>query len=92
MFSSPSPLDPRFHQLDEGAGRGRDGRAWYGVVLVTVEAPAGLLLAALVLGERLAPAQLAGAALVVGAIVILQVRLRLPWARTETVRALPPLG
>jgi drug/metabolite transporter (DMT)-like permease len=58
-------------------------------LLVTVEAPAGLLLAALALGERLAPAQLAGAALVVVAIVLLQVRVRLP-RRTAAVRALPP--
>ena len=59
-------------------------------LLVTIEAPAGLALAALALGERLAPAQLAGAALVVGAIVILQVRLRLPPRRRSLeVRPLP---
>lgn len=58
-------------------------------LLVTVEAPAGLLLAALALGETLATAQLAGAALVVGAIVLLQVRVRLPRLRTAEVRALP---
>jgi drug/metabolite transporter (DMT)-like permease len=42
-------------------------------LLVTIEVPIGLTLAALVLGDRLAPAQLAGAALVVGAIALLQV-------------------
>lgn len=47
-------------------------------LLVTIEVPAGLTLAAVVLGERLAPAQLLGAALVVAAIVLLQLRLRLP--------------
>ena len=41
---------------------------------MTIEAPAGVALAALALGERLAPAQLAGAVLVLGAIVLLQVR------------------
>ena len=58
-------------------------------LLVTIEAPAGLALAALALGERLAPAQLVGAALVVGAIVVLQVRLRLPRRRALEVRPLP---
>jgi drug/metabolite transporter (DMT)-like permease len=57
--------------------------------LVTIEAPAGLALAALALGERLAPVQLAGAALVVGAIVLLQVRLRLPRRRAAEVHQLP---
>ena len=58
-------------------------------LLVTIEAPAGVALAALALGERLAPAQLAGAALVLGAIVLLQVRVRLPRRRTAEVRSLP---
>jgi drug/metabolite transporter (DMT)-like permease len=44
-------------------------------LLVTVEVPVGLALAAVALGDRLAPPQLAGAALVVGAIVLLQVRV-----------------
>ena len=57
-------------------------------LLVTIEAPAGLLLAALALGERLAPAQLAGAAVVVGAIVLLQVRVRLSRRRPADVRPL----
>ncbi len=46
-------------------------------LLVTIEVPAGLLFAALALGERLTQAQLVGAALVVAAIAILQLRLRL---------------
>lgn len=48
-------------------------------LLVTVEVPIGLALAAVVLGEGLAPAQLAGAAAVVAAIVGLQVRLPRLW-------------
>jgi drug/metabolite transporter (DMT)-like permease len=47
-------------------------------LLVTVEVPVGLTLAGLVLGEGLSVAQLAGAALVVGTIVLLQVRVELP--------------
>jgi drug/metabolite transporter (DMT)-like permease len=58
-------------------------------LLATIEAPAGLALAALALGERLAPVQLAGGALVVSAIVVLQVRLRLPRRRPAEVRPLP---
>ena len=58
-------------------------------LLVTIEAPAGVALAALALGERLAPAQLAGAGLVLGAIVLLQVRVRLPRRRTAEVHSLP---
>ena len=58
-------------------------------LLVTVEAPAGVALAALALGERLAPTQLAGAGLVLGAIVLLQVRVRLPRRRTAEVHSLP---
>jgi drug/metabolite transporter (DMT)-like permease len=61
-------------------------------LLVTIEVPAGLAFAALALGEKLTQAQLVGSALVVGAIVILQVRLRLPsqlspaWmARTSSI-------
>lgn len=42
-------------------------------LLVTIEVPVGLTLAALVLGDRLAPAQLAGALTVVAAIALLQV-------------------
>lgn len=44
-------------------------------LLVTVEVPVGLALAAVVLGDRLATPQLAGAAVVVAAIVLLQVRI-----------------
>ena len=58
-------------------------------LLATIEAPAGLALAALALGERLAPVQLAGGALVVSAILVLQVRLRLPRRRPADVRQLP---
>ena len=58
-------------------------------MLVTIEAPAGVALAALALGERLAPTQLAGAGLVLGAIVLLQVRVRLPWRRTAEVHSRP---
>jgi drug/metabolite transporter (DMT)-like permease len=58
-------------------------------LLTTVEAPAGLALAALALGERFAPAQLAGATLVVGAIVLLQVRLLPPRRRPAEVLELP---
>lgn len=47
-------------------------------LLVTIEVPAGLTLAGVVLGERLAAPQLAGAGLVVAAIVLLQLRLRRP--------------
>ena len=53
-------------------------------LLVTIEVPVGLTLAALVLGDRLAPPQLAGALTVVAAIALLQVpnawlrRLTLP--------------
>ena len=50
-------------------------------LLVTVEVPAGLLFAAVALGERLAGPQLAGAALVVGAIGLLQLRVQLPRTR-----------
>ncbi|MFN8222072.1 MAG: DMT family transporter [Gaiellales bacterium] len=42
-------------------------------LLVTIEVPIGLTLAGIVLGDRLATPQLTGAALVVGAIVLLQV-------------------
>jgi drug/metabolite transporter (DMT)-like permease len=58
-------------------------------LLVTIEAPTGVALAALALGERLAPAQLVGAALVLGAIVLLQVRVRLPRRPTAEVHSLP---
>jgi drug/metabolite transporter (DMT)-like permease len=63
-------------------------------LLVTVEVPAGLALAAIVLGERLTLGQQAGAALVVGAIVLLQLRVRLPRRRRAEVYALPvsPVG
>ena len=42
-------------------------------LLVTIEVPIGLTLAAVVLGDRLAPEQLLGAAIVVSAIALLQV-------------------
>jgi drug/metabolite transporter (DMT)-like permease len=57
-------------------------------LLATVEVPAGVALAALALGERLAPAQLAGAVLVLAAIVLLQVRVRLSRRRAQ-VHSLP---
>ncbi len=47
-------------------------------LLVTVEVPFGLTLAAVVLGDRLTGLQLSGAAVVVGAIVMLQLRLPSP--------------
>jgi drug/metabolite transporter (DMT)-like permease len=47
-------------------------------LLVTVEVPVGIVLAGTVLGERLATPQLAGAGLVVAAIVLLQVHIVLP--------------
>jgi drug/metabolite transporter (DMT)-like permease len=60
-------------------------------LLVTVEVPVGLALAALALGDRLATPQLAGAALVVAAIVLLQIRmpsLRIPTAPLVAARRL----
>ena len=45
-------------------------------ILGTVEPPVTIALSALVFGERLGPLQLVGAGLVVGAVVILQVRWR----------------
>jgi drug/metabolite transporter (DMT)-like permease len=50
-------------------------------LLVTVEVPVGLALAGIVLGEGLSFPQFAGAGLVVGAIVLLQARIRLPRRR-----------
>lgn len=47
-------------------------------LLVTVEVPVGLALAAIVLGQHLASLQLLGAALVVTAIALLQLRLPVP--------------
>jgi drug/metabolite transporter (DMT)-like permease len=63
-------------------------------LLVTVEVPVGLVLAAAVLGDRLAVPQLLGAAFVAGAIVLLQIRLpSIPrqrflagWADVDPVR------
>ncbi len=57
-------------------------------LLVTVEVPVGLTLAALFLGDRLATPQLAGAAVVVAAIVLLQVRV----PRLGALRAVRTLG
>lgn len=57
-------------------------------LLVTVEVPVGLALAAVVLGERLSAPQLTGAALVVAAIALLQVRVpRLPRLRLPRLAA-----
>jgi len=55
-------------------------------LLVTVEVPVTIALAAFVLKQHLTPAQLAGAALVVGAILTMQLkwRPRLPAARTAS--------
>jgi drug/metabolite transporter (DMT)-like permease len=59
-------------------------------LLVTIEVPAGLVLAGVILGERLAPVQVLGAALVVAAVTLPQLRGRLGRLRqTATVRALP---
>ena len=49
-------------------------------LLVTVEVPVTIGLAALVLKQHLTPAQLAGAALVVGAILAMQLK----WRRTRS--------
>ena len=57
-------------------------------LLVTIEVPAGLAFAAVVLGEELSPARLGGAALVVGAIALLQLRVQLPRTR-RLVQAAP---
>ena len=57
-------------------------------LLVTIEVPVGLGLAAAVLGDRLATPQLVGAFAVVGAIVLLQVRVRLPRPRRLRVPVL----
>jgi drug/metabolite transporter (DMT)-like permease len=58
-------------------------------LLVTVEVPVGLVLAATVLGEGLTVAQQAGALLVVATIVLLQVRVRLPRRGLGEVHVLP---
>jgi drug/metabolite transporter (DMT)-like permease len=58
-------------------------------LLVTVEVPAGLVLATLVLGEHLGTVQLAGAAIVLAAIALLQVRVRRPRGRLAEVVPLP---
>jgi drug/metabolite transporter (DMT)-like permease len=57
------------------AGMRRVG-ASKGALLITVEVPIGIALSALVLGQRLAPAQLAGAATVLLGIGVLQSRRR----------------
>lgn len=59
-------------------------------LLVTVEVPVTIVLAATVLGQRLTPPQLAGAALVVAAIVGMQLRRRPRLRLVETPAALPP--
>ena len=56
---------------------------------MTVEVPTGLALSTLALGEHLTTAQQIGAAAVMGAIVLLQVRIRLPRRRLAEVCALP---
>ncbi len=61
-------------------------------LLVTVEVPTGLALSTLALGEHLTTAQQVGAAAVVGAIVLVHVRIRLPRRRLADVRALPVPG
>ena len=55
-------------------------------LLVTVEVPVGLLLAGVVLGDRLSSPQLAGAAVVVATIVLLQVRLPVSLVRATAAR------
>ena len=47
-------------------------------IVTTVEIPLGVLLAATVLGERLGPIQVLGGALVVSAVLLVQLPLRLP--------------
>jgi drug/metabolite transporter (DMT)-like permease len=64
-------------------------------ILGTVEPPLTIGLAALVLGERLGPVQLLGAALVVSAVVILQARTRrrprpVPYATPRPVPTVEP--
>lgn len=61
-------------------------------LLVTVEVPTGLALSTFALGEHLTTAQQIGAAAVVGAIVLLQIRIRLPRRRLAEVRTLPVPG
>jgi drug/metabolite transporter (DMT)-like permease len=58
-------------------------------ILGTVEPPVTIALSALVFGERLGPLQLLGAGLVVGAVVILQLRRR-PALRPVPQPALSP--
>jgi drug/metabolite transporter (DMT)-like permease len=57
---------------------------------VTVEVPVTIALAAVVMGQRLTPAQLVGAAFVVGAIAVLQLPARLPRLRLVAARARVP--
>ena len=59
-------------------------------LLVTVEVPVTIALAAVVMGQRLTPAQLVGAAFVVGAIAVLQLPARLPRLRLVAARARVP--
>jgi len=59
-------------------------------LLVTVEVPVTIALAAAVLGQHLTAAQLAGAAFVVSAIVVLQLPRRRPWLRLVERRAPEP--
>lgn len=59
-------------------------------IVATVEIPLGVLLAATVLGERLGPIQLVGGALVVSAVLLVQLPLRLPRrAQTDEPTHLP---
>lgn len=58
-------------------------------LLVTVEVPAGLALATLVLGEQLEAVQLAGAGIVLAAIALLQVPIGRPRRRLADVVPLP---
>ena len=61
-------------------------------IVTTAEIPFGVLLAATVLGERLGPLQLLGGALVVSAVLLVQIPLRLPRRRSapEERTAEPP--
>jgi len=59
-------------------------------LLVTVEVPATIVLAAVVMGQRLSPAQLVGAAFVVGAIAVLQLPARRPRLRFLAARVQVP--
>ena len=55
-------------------------------IVTTAEIPLGVLLAATILGERLGPLQLLGGALVVSAVLLVQVPLTLPRRRSQSAK------